>query len=232
MSTQSNTFKTSEEYAKNSSKSFSKSAIAVADIYNKQFKFGYDLYSNFINMGLNTVKEKPIFSSDIFHSNIETLKDSIDNISKLSEKTISTIMNVYASQDPKSDEGKKIIDTIMDAYHLQATQIADTNHRFFEAYSETFKKANADTEKSYGIFKKNTEDNFRKSEEVINNALKTYSSSINKSDKTRQDLFDNINSQMELLIKSNLQQWSDFTKTIEKETKMPVEKAKETNNNK
>lgn len=228
MSTQSNTFKTSEEYAKNSSKWLSESAIAMAEMYNKQFKLGYDMYSNFMKTGLNTGKVNPNFSTDLFHSNIKMLKDNIDNISKLSEKTISTLMNSYSGQDIKSDEGKKIIDTITDAYHLQAKQIADTNHRFFEAYSETFKKANADTEKSYDIFKKNTEDNFRKSEEVINSALKTYSSSINKTDKNRKDLFDNINSQMELLIKNSLNQWSDFTQSIEKETKTTAEKAKET----
>lgn len=228
MSTQNNTFKTAEEYKKNSLKWLSESANVMADIYKKQFKLGYDMYSNFINTGLQSGHVKPNFSNNIFHSNIEMLKENIDNISKLSEKTVSTVMNSFAGKEYNSGDEKKIIDSVMDAYRMQAKQITETNHRFFEAYNETFKKANTDTEKAYAIFKKNTEGNFHKSEEVINSALKTYSSSINKSDKNREELFDNINNQMESLIKNSLSQWSDFIQTMEKEHKTTVEKVKET----
>lgn len=227
MSSQNNTFKTSEEYLKTSSKWFSESAIAMADIYSKQFKLGYDMYTNLLHSGSTIEKNKSAFSSDLFYPNVEAIKKSIENIAKLSEKTISTIMNSYTGHDGKLDEGTKLIEAIMEGYHLQAKQISDINNRFFDAFGKTFNETNENLEKSYSSFRKNSEENFHKVEEAINTAIKTYSSSVNKSDKTRQELFDTMNNQMELLIKNSLQQWSDLTQTMQKENKKPEEKAKE-----
>lgn len=227
MSSQNNTFKTSEDFLKTSSKWFSESAIAMADIYNKQLKLGYGMYTGLLNSGSTIEKNKSAFSSDLFYPNVETMKKSIENISKISEKAISNIIHSYSENGGKSEETTKIIDDLMEGYHLQAEQIAEINNRFFEAFGKTFKETNENMEKSYSTFRKNTDENFHKVEEAINTAIKTYSSSLNKSDKTRQELFDTINSQMKLLIKNSLQQWSDLTQTTQKENKKPEEKAKE-----
>ncbi len=234
MNIQSKTLKSSsEEYMKTSSKWFTKSAITMAEMYNKQFKSSYDMYSNFLNTGSNNEKNKSIFSSDLIHTNIELLRTNIENISKLSEKTISTFLNYYSDyveKENKQNEGIKIVEAFMKGYHLQTTQIADINNRFFDAFSKTFKKSNEDIDKSYANFKKKIKDNFYATEKAIDNALKSYTSSINKSDKTRQELFDNINSQMEILIKNNLKQWSDLSQTVEKENKMSKDKENQTIN--
>ncbi len=219
MSTKTDTLKTTEEFIKNSSKLFSKSSIAMAEMYKKQFQTGYDMYANLFNTESAFGKNKTKFSYDMFHSNIELLRNSIENISKLSEKTILNFMKPYDGEENKSEESIKIIEAIMDGYHLQTKQIAEINQRFFETFSKTFESNNQNAEKSYEMFRTKTEDNFRKSEEVIKNAIKTYSSSINKSAKNRQELLDNINNQMELLIKRSLKQWSDLTKTLQKENK-------------
>lgn len=230
MSTQSDTFKTTEEYMKNSSKLFSKSAIEMAEMYKKQFQMGYNMYANMFNAESTSEKNKTNFSDDLFHSNIELLRKNFDNISKLSEKTISTFMNFYEGEESKSDDSIKIFEAIMDGYHLQTKQITEINQRFFETYSKTFKSPNQNVEKSYTIFRKKTEENFHKAEEVISSAVKTYSSSVNKSAKNRQELLDNINNQMEFLIKNSLKQWSDLTETMEKENKTPENKTKEKKN--
>jgi hypothetical protein len=227
MSTQTDSNKTTEEYMKSSSKWFSKSAIAMAEMYKKQFQMGYDMYANMFNAGSTTEKNKTNYSFDLFHSNIEMLKNNFENISKLSEKTILNFMNSLDGEESKSDDNIKILEAIMDGYHLQTKQIAEINQRFFETYSKTFKSTNQNAEKSYDIFRKKTEENFHKAEEVINKAVKTYSSNVNNSAKNRQELLDNINNQMELLIKNSLKQWSDLTETTGKENKTPEKKTKE-----
>jgi hypothetical protein len=226
MSTKTDNFKTAEEYMKTSSKLISKSAIAMAEVYNKQFKVGYDLYSNFLNTGVTKDKNKSNFSTDLLHANIEILKKNMENISKLSEKTVSTLTKSYKSQNNKSNEGVNVIESIIDAYLFQTKQIKKINNQFFETFSKTFDATNKNIEKSYKVFKKNTEDNILKTEEVINNALKTYSSSINQSDVNRQELFDNINKQMEFLVDNSLKQWSELTQAFEKKNAKEEKKSK------
>lgn len=224
MSAQTNRSKTSEKNSNDPYKWLSKSALAMADIYEKQFQTGYDMFNNFINKGDGNVKNNSGFNTEAFHSSTEMMRNNIENFSKLSEKTISSLMSSYLKDKSKSNEESKTIETIIDAYNLQFKQMADMNQHFFETFSKTFKTAKIDIEDYYTDFRKKTEENFRVAEEAINDTLKNYSSTVNKSEKNREEMLDNINKQIEFVTKSSLKQWMDFIETIKKEKKTPAEK--------
>lgn len=221
------TSKTLEENINSAGKWFSESSAAIAEIYSKQFKLGYDMFSNYLNAGLNSGKSQPGFNPDLFRSGMELLRNNIENISRLSEKTMSILMNSYTGQATASDGEQKITEAIKNAYNTQSKQITDINQRFFETFNESFKTTNGDIEKSYSTFKKKTEDNFRMAEEAMNSAMKIYSSIVNKTAKDREEMLANINKQVEFLTQSSLKLWSDLLQTTEKENNKPGGHAKD-----
>ena len=139
-------------------------------------------------------------------------------------------MDPYNGEESKLDENIKVIEAMMDGYHMQIRQISEINQRFFETFSKTFKSANGDIEESYVMFRKKTEESIHKTEEAIKDALKIYSLGINKSEKNRKELLDKINNQMGDLIKKNLKQWSDLTEAFEKKNKAPENTKAKTKN--
>lgn len=213
------TSKTLEEKINTAGKWFSESTIEMAEIYNKQFKLGYDIFHNYFNKGLNNGngKSTPGFNPDMFHSGLELMRNNIENISRLSEKTMSIFMGSSTGKASALDEEKKITEAIRNAFDMQSKQVAGINQQFFKTYSESFKTTNGDIEKSYDTFRKTTEDNFHMAEEEINRAIQTYSSIINKSAKDREEMFANIAKQTEFLIQSSLKVWSGLLQTADKE---------------
>lgn len=218
--------KTLEENINTAGKWFSESAIAMSEIYNKQFKLGYDILANYLNTGLNNGKRGQGFNPDLFRSGVELLRSNIENFSGLSEKTMSIFLNSYSGKETGSDESRKIIETVTDAYNFQIKQVAEMNRRFFETFSGSFKATNGDIEKSYSNFRKTTEDNFRVAEEAIKRAVQSYSSIANKSAKDREEMLADINEQVEFLTQSSLKLWSDLLQVADTENHKPGSREK------
>ncbi|MDO9185916.1 MAG: hypothetical protein Q7W13_07885 [Bacteroidia bacterium] len=221
-----NNFGSGNGHAKSSEALYNNITEAMNETLKKQMEVSAKMYNQLIAVPFSN--EKTAFSDDFltakfFKSNSDLFEKNMEMYSDLTKRMTSFFTGSFYKEKEINNYSDKIFEMVTENYEKQIYKMKELNNYFFEALEKNTKGTSFDYSHMIELLNNSMKAN-------LDSSLDTFKSILKPNNKK---MWEEINTQMDATLKSNLTLWSDLmgamSKVSKKESKETHEKtAKET----
>lgn len=209
------TYEKFEENISTATKLFTDSAMAMTDLYNRQFQQGLSILTGIFSNGSSAknLRQTPDpLSLDTMH-----VQKNVQEFTENTMKTMAALFGSYNKQFTGSYETTQWTNYTISVLNLQAKYLNELNQQFLNSWYSGNKITGKDMDEINDLFRENMEKNLKMAEEQTERTAKTFSFIAEKSGRDANERLENLNRQMEQVTNSSLNLWSDMMQLSLKE---------------
>ena len=213
-----NNFGSSNGHAKTSETLIADVKEAMNKTLKKQMNFSVEMYNQLI--GAPSINETSAFGNDLidakfYKSNLNLFKKNLEMYSDLTKGMTSLFTDSFYKEKEMTNYSDKIFENLTESYERQILKIQDFNNYFFETLEKNMGGTSMDSSHTLEIVRENIKEN-------LDTSLETFQSMLKPNNKK---MWEEINTQIDSMLKLNLTLWSDLILSMNKLMKNKVEES-------
>lgn len=213
-----NNFASGNGHSKNPETLYTNVTEAMNETIKKQMDISAKMYNQLI--GVPFSNEKTAFNNDfltakLFKSNSDIFEKNMEMYSDLTKRMTSFFTGSFYKEKEINNYSDKIFEMITENYEKQIHKMKEFNNHFFEALEKNTKGTSFDYSHMIELLNNSMKVN-------LDSSLATFKSILKPNNKK---MWEEINTQIDSTMKSNLSLWSDLITSM---GKAPKKESKET----
>ena len=221
------------EWENNAMKWFTDNTLKMTEMYTKQMNQSVEAYNKFFNTSFPIGKTGWVPNetlSDIIKKNTELFLHNLKTFSEKSQETVNNAISTFSDFNTKNDISGGSIKNIVSTYENQILQMIDYNKQLFETLEKELHSKHFDIDDLIEKSAKKMKHDFETSREAVKKFIDTYGTKTDFSLNANKKLVEEINGQIEKLVESNKEFWTNTINYFE-EKKEEQKDAKEEKKN-
>lgn len=217
------------ELENNAMKWFTDNTLKMTEMYTKQINQSFETFNKFFSTGFPLGKTGWMPNetvSEVLKKNTEMFLHNLKTFSEKSEETINNTISTFTDFNKKNDFSEGGIKNIVNTYEDQILQMIDYNKQLFETLEKELHSKHFDIDALIEKSAKKMKQDFETSRDAVKKFIETYSTKTDFSPSANKKLVEEINKQIEHLVESNKEFWTNTINYFEekKEEKKGEEK--------
>lgn len=206
------------ELENNAMKWFTDNTLKMTEMYTKQINQSVEAYNKFFNTSFPIGKTgwNPNETiSDVMKKNAELFLNNLKMFSEKSQETIDNSISTFSDFNKKHDLSEGTIKNIVTTYENQILQMIDYNKQLFGTLEKELHSKHFDVDDLIEKSANKMKHDFETSREAVKKFIETYSTKTDFSLNANKKLIEEINKQIEKLVESNKEFWTNTIKYFE-----------------
>jgi hypothetical protein len=209
---------------------FEESSKIMTNLYDKQFRFMLDSYSNLMDLAFESYKtnSETELGSASFQNRVSLFLKNIEESSSIMKKMFANIIDNISNE---ADKGyiKEISELMQETYSNQTQQLLKFNKNLLDAANlQSVIKLNKEISVK---LEKDLEKNFEASKKIIKSISDSYTKENGFSTRTGKKMLDEIFAEIDVVTKNNMKFWNNWFEEVYTENKTATSKTGKTMKN-